>query len=120
MANTATNPVPITGAVQNAENHARSAVQQEIDVIAPQGETVGFGFVTVPAGKIFVLEVASFFAESPGATVVSLSISVVGPHIDGSNGTTEYFLVIPPPTNTGFTCWQSGTASVRATIVKII
>ena len=54
VANTATEPVPI----RDAENPARNAVQQELWPLVSTGG--GSPSVTIPAGKIFVLEFVSF------------------------------------------------------------
>jgi hypothetical protein len=82
---------------------ARNAVQQQINITIPVpggagGVVTGSGSVTVPAGKIFVLQFASFsvsyagggIPNGGGGILTSLSISVNGPHIDGSNGPVEH------------------------------
>lgn len=60
------------------------------------------GSVTIPAGKIFVLEFVAYSLSflpvndpTLQLSMENLSISVNGPHIDGSNGPIEYQLPIP-------------------------
>jgi len=90
VVNTATNPVPVTGTVGVAENPARQAVQQELLPL------LGTGSVTIPAGKIFVLETVSFVFSGSG-TLNFLSLNVTNPLITGGQSSLSYFLVLPPP-----------------------
>lgn len=90
VVNTTTNPVPIT----DADNPARNAAQQELLIPIVGGGFNGHTLITIPAGKIFVLETASFSVGLPG--VVAITISVIGPNITGGQGLATYQLVIPP------------------------
>jgi hypothetical protein len=93
LANTATEPVPI----RDAENPARQAAQQELDLVFGP-----FNGITIPAGRIFVLETVSFQFNGGGvASLDSLSIGVIDPVITGRQGSVDHFLVIPPPNSAG-------------------
>jgi hypothetical protein len=95
VVNTATNPVPITGTVGVAENAARNAVQQEIHLtFTPGGGEGAESSITIPAGKIFVLETVSYFSSFAG--LADVIISVIGPAISGGQSAANYFLVITP------------------------
>jgi hypothetical protein len=65
------------------------------------GAGEGQSSITIPAGKIFVLEFVSFGAGVPGGSVESLSINVTGNQINGGQGQAFYYLVIPPPNAAG-------------------
>jgi hypothetical protein len=76
VANTTTNPVPITGTVSDAENPARNAVQQEVLFnFTSGGSSDQQSSISIPAGKIFVLEFASFFASTPNLIAISITVS---------------------------------------------
>jgi hypothetical protein len=99
VASTATNPVPITGTVGVAENPARQAVQQQIEIPltrATQQDVHGTSSIPIPAGKIFVLETAAFYFLLGVETVKLLQIEVTGPLITGGQGVASYALLIPP------------------------
>jgi hypothetical protein len=100
VANTTTNPVPIIGTVQNADNPARHAVQQDI-AINLTTTTSGITTISIPKGKIFVLETVSFFASVPVGTVEQLSITTDGTRLDGTVTSGTYQLVVPPPNTPG-------------------
>jgi len=103
VVNTTTHPVPITRTVAVAENPARQAVQQQLKPIA------GAGSITVPAGKIFVLEFVSFrFLDGGGGTLEEIGISVTDPLITGGQGSASYYLGVPPTSsNTSYTGGQA-------------
>jgi hypothetical protein len=111
VANTTTNPVPITGTVTDAENPARNAVQQEVLFNFTSGGSTGQqSSISIPAGNIFVLEFASFFASTPN--LVGITITVFGHAISGGGLTPiAYQLVIPPPNAT--TATISGSQAIR-------
>jgi len=97
--NTETHPIPIVGTVGIAENPARRAVQQNLTIGGPTS-------ITIPAGKIFVLEFVSFQFLYSGAarTLDTIGLSVSDPLISGGQGTVSYWLAIPPtPINSGVT-----------------
>ena len=86
VVNTATNPVPVTGTVQNAENPARQAVQWRGQLTFTDSG-IGHTSITIPAGKIFVVEFASFSGfNSFGGGVSSLTITVTGNLVQGGQG----------------------------------
>jgi hypothetical protein len=90
-----TTPVPVTGTVGVAENPARNAVQLKL---LPIG---GTSSITIPAGKILVIEFVSFefVDKGPGpgsATLVELSVAVTDPLITGGSGSLNYQLAVPP------------------------
>lgn len=93
VVNTTANPVPITGTVTDADNPARNAVQMEI-IVNPGSTTSS---VTIPAGKIFVIEFVSFIAS--GATVESLELGITGPNIIGGNPIELTYQLVPTPPN---------------------
>jgi hypothetical protein len=101
VTNSTANPVPIIGTIGNAENPARSAVQQQVSItLTGTGLVTGSASVPIPAGKIFVLEFVAYSLSfgnnaTTGGGIQGLSISVNGPHIDGSTGPLEYQLLIP-------------------------
>ena len=99
MANAATNPVPITETVGVAENPARQAAQQQIDIPlsrVAQEDVSGTSSIPIPAGKIFVLETVAFYFLLGIETVRLLQIEVTGPLITGGQGVAAYALLIPP------------------------
>jgi hypothetical protein len=100
VVNTTTNSVPI----RDTDNPARQAVQQNIQVTLTGGAKGGNSSVTIPAGKIFVLEFVSFVATVPGGTITFLEIQVFDPFINNPTGTgpVSYELVPPPPNAVGF------------------
>lgn len=84
VVNTATHPVPVIGTVAVADNPARQAVQTSTGFNAGSGFPVTVvGILTIPPGKIFVLEFVSFSASVPGGTVQSLAIAVTGNRAQG-------------------------------------
>jgi hypothetical protein len=103
-------PFPVSTSTATPVNvvDARNAVLQQITVTATgtgtptsAGSGTGTASVPIPAGKIFVLEFVSFSFSLPSTpsgeslNVKSLSLSVNGPHLDGSTGPVEYQLPIP-------------------------
>jgi len=116
VVNTATNPVPVTGTVQNAENPARQAVQWSGQLTFTDSG-IGHTSITIPAGKIFVVEFASFSGfNSFGGGVSSLTITVTGNLVQGGQGPASYELVIPvsdPPSEAGPPSYFHGGQVVR-------
>jgi hypothetical protein len=106
VANTIANPVPVIGTVQDAENPARQAVQQNISFFVNQVASA----IIIPAGKIFVLETVSFSVSDPSSTLQSLTLLVTGPLITGGQGQVAYTLVLPPPDSHGI---RAGTQALR-------
>jgi hypothetical protein len=120
VANTTTNPVPIIGTVEVAENPARQAVQ----TITSLGEGAHETAFPIPAGKIFVLETVSFFATGRmffveiDVTGPALPGTVSGPALPGGEPipdgmvTCSYQLVLPPP-STGNFAQHAGSQALR-------
>jgi hypothetical protein len=109
VVNTATNPVPVIGTVAtNAVEPARNAVQQSIEVALTGVQESGQSSITIPAGKIFVLETVSVFTGS--SDLFDLAISFTGPLITGGNGLVNYHLAIPTPGVAGI---ASGIQALR-------
>jgi hypothetical protein len=102
VVNPTTNPVPVIGTVQNAENPARNAVQAFFTVTLTGGLPSGDSSISVPAGKIFVIEFASLSGSVRGGTVSSLAIEVFENFVTGGANGALYELVIPPPDSNGF------------------
>jgi len=92
----------------NVVNNARNAVQQDFSISLPGR---GPSSVTIPVGKIFVLEFVSFeTVVSSGETLNFLIIAVNGPKIDGTRGLIAYPMAIPPPSANGI---YSGSQALR-------
>jgi hypothetical protein len=72
---------------------ALNAVQQEVVLSFEPGVPSSQASITIPAGKIFVLETVSF--SLPGGANF-IGISVTGPTITGGQGVVPYELAIPP------------------------
>lgn len=101
VVNTTTNAVPIIGTVQDADNPARQAVQQRIPILFSTGAVNGQSNpITIPAGKIFVLESVTFSAVttlSGGVVAVAaVGITVTGPLITGGQNQVTHNLTVPP------------------------
>jgi hypothetical protein len=94
VANAATNPIPVA----DAENPARQAVQQEIDINVPAGggDTKQ---ITIPKGRIFVLETVSINVQATTGTIEGVAIAVNDQLITGGLGAATYLLSIPPNTS---------------------
>ena len=94
----------ITGTVGVVDNPARNAVQAFANITLVGGALGDNAFISIPAGKIFVIEFASLYASVPGGTVESLGMFVTAPQTLGPDqpGHYEYELVIPPPDSAGF------------------
>jgi hypothetical protein len=87
VVNTTSNPVPVIGTTQSADNPALSAVG--MDFFVQFNGSHGHASVTISAGKIFVLEFVTF--RSP-QTVTDIALTTTGPLITGGQGTITYFL----------------------------
>ena len=99
VVNTTTNPVPIVGTVRDGHNPARNAVQHEFNIVLT-GTLQGSSSINIPAGKIFVLETVSVFADGP---LDFIFITVNGREITGGQGAVDYSVLIPPPNAAGVT-----------------
>jgi hypothetical protein len=104
VVNTTANPVPVVGTVNTTPDPAHSAVQMQLTVVGNAG---GFpSSVTVPAGKILVIEYVSFAFSftSPGTSTLNfLAINVFDPPITGGSTpvAVDHYLVMPPPNSVG-------------------
>jgi hypothetical protein len=117
VVNTPTNPVPVIGTVKDAENPARNSVQLELIMQPPAGMLGADAQVTIPAGKIFVLEYVSYQVQTPpGVTATELSIAATGRQLNGTTAVFVYTLAVPPPS---FTDAQSGTITRSNQVVRL-
>ena len=94
VVNTATSPVP----VQDAENPARNAVQQEVSLsIPPGGSSEPESSIPIPADKIFVLETVTLaVSQRANATLSFVTIGVTGTSIiGGGQSRIDYNLLLP-------------------------
>jgi hypothetical protein len=118
VANTTTNPVPIIGTVEVAENPARQAVQ----TITSLGEGAHETAFPIPAGKIFVLETVSF---SSTGRMFFVEIGVTGPALPGTvivppigetipdGMVTCFYQLVLPPVPTGNFSRHAGSQALR-------
>jgi hypothetical protein len=96
-----TNPLPITGTVGLAENPARSAVEQQVQISLTGGSLSGFSTINIPANRILVLEFVSYNVFAPNGNPV-LGIFNPGTQINGGPVSMLFFLgPIPPPDANG-------------------
>src|ERR1700740_1846273 len=96
------------------DNPARSAVQQQIFLQFPTDPLSDQASITVPMGKILVLEFVAFSATfPPGATLV-LTIFATGNQIQGSGQSDAiYDLLVPPPTTGTIPVFSIGSQLVK-------